>query len=228
VELLELAVLAIASAFWPILIAVDLLALRTAQPVKLLSWFLAAALLTTITEGLVIVFVLEGTTLASSSHGSVGAWGNLIGGVVALLVAYALRARAARLRAERPAGAENGQEKTPWAERAIARGGVYAFGAGVVLNLFPGVFPFVALRNIAALGYGDAVKVLLVIAFYVCMFALVEVPLVGLLIAPDRIEPSVRRLNDWLDRNGRRLEIDVLAVVGLFLVVRGIVQLATT
>src|SRR5690348_9281535 len=219
VDLLELAVLAIAAAFWPILIAVDLVALRTPHPVKLLSWFLAAALLTTIAEGLVIVFVLEGTTLGSSSHGSVGAWGNLIGGVVALLVAYALRARATRPRAERPAAAEDGQEKTPWAERAIARGGVYAFGAGVVLNLFPGVFPFVALQNIASFDYSSAVKVMLVVGFYVCMFALVEVPLVGLLVAPDRIDPAVRRLNDWLDRNGRRLGIDVLALVGVLLVV---------
>jgi hypothetical protein len=226
-DLLELALLAIASAFWPILIAVDLIALRTPRPATLLAWFLAAGFLTTIGEGLVIVFLLEGTTLASPSHRSVGGWGNLIGGVAALVVAYVLRARAARPHEELPDSEEGGEKNVPWAERVVARGGAYAFAGGVVLNLFPGVFPFIALRNIAAIGYSDAVKVLLVVGFYVCMFALVEVPLLGLLLAPERTEPSVRNLNDWLDRNGKRLAIDVLAVVGLFLLVRGIVQLAT-
>ena len=50
-ELLELALLAIASAFWPVLIAVDLIALRTPRPATVLGWFLAGGLLTTIGEG---------------------------------------------------------------------------------------------------------------------------------------------------------------------------------
>ena len=101
-ELLELTLLAIASAFWPALVVVDLIALRTPQPVPLLAWFLAWGLLTTISEGLVIVFALEGTTLGSS-RSSAGGWANIIGGCAALLAAYVLRARAARSRNERPA-----------------------------------------------------------------------------------------------------------------------------
>jgi hypothetical protein len=34
----------------------------------------------------------------------------------------------------------------------------------------------------------------------------------------------VRGLNSWLDRNGKRVGIDVLGVVGLILIVCGIVQ----
>jgi len=54
---------------------------------------------------------------------------------------------------------------------------------------------------------------------------LIEVLLVGLLVAPERVEPWVRGLHSWLDRNGKRIGIDVLGVVGLILLVRGIVQL---
>src|SRR5215471_13233143 len=100
-ELIELALLAVASAFWPILVVVDLVALRTPRPAPLLAWFLAGGLLTTISEGLVIVFVLEGTT-AGSSRPSVSGWGNVIGGSIAVLAAYVLRARAARSSDERP------------------------------------------------------------------------------------------------------------------------------
>jgi hypothetical protein len=223
-ELLELTLLAIASAFWPILVVVDLVALRAPRPVPLLAWFLAGGLLTTISEGLVIVFVLEGTT-AGSSRTSVGGWGNVIGGCVALVAAYVLRARAARSRNEQPA-AQAPEKKASRTERMIEHGGLYAFGAGVVLNVFPGIFPLVALRLISSLSYGNSAKVLLVIGLYLVTFALIEVPLIGLLVAPARVEPMVLRLNQWLDRNGKRVAIQALGVVGLFLIVRGVVQLA--
>jgi hypothetical protein len=224
-ELVELALLAVASAFWPILVVVDLVALRTPRPVPLLVWFLAGGLLTTISEGLVIVFALEGTTVGSSRP-SVGGWGNVIGGCVALLAASVLRARAARSRDERPA-AQADVKKTSRTERMIENGGLYAFGAGVVLNVFPGVFPLIALRTISSLSYGNSVKILLVIGLYLCTFALIEIPLVGLLVAPARVEPWVRGLNSWLDRNGRRIGIDLLGLVGLALIARGIVQLVS-
>jgi hypothetical protein len=207
-----------------VLIAVDLVALRTSRPAGLLAWFLAGGLLTTITEGLAIVFLLDGTPLVSASHRA-GGWGNLIGGVAALLAAAGLRARRVR-RADRPQPRHDGTTKSPWVERAVANGGPYAFGAGLVLNLFPGVFPLLALRNIAALSYGDDIKLLLVVGLYLCTFALVEIPLVGLLLAPELVEPRVQRLNRWLDRNGMRVAIDTLALVGFLLVIRGVVQLA--
>jgi hypothetical protein len=224
-ELLELALLAIASAFWPVLVVVDLVALRTPRPVPLLAWFLAGGLLTTISEGLVIVFALEGTT-AGSSRPTVGGWGNIIGGCLALLAAYVLRARAAHAVNEQPA-TQAPEKKASRTERMIENGGLYAFGAGVVLNIFPGVFPLIALRNISALSYGNGTKVLLIIGLYLCTFALIEVPLTGLLVAPARVEPMVHRLNQWLDRNAKRVGIDVLGIVGLYLLVRGVVQLVT-
>ena len=217
-ELLELALLAIASAFWPVLIAVDLIALRTPRPATVLGWFLAGGLLTTIGEGLVIVFVLDGTPLGSS-RGQVGGWVNFAGGIAALLAAAFHKARAARPRTPQRTA------KVSRSQQAVASGGRYAFGAGVVLNVFPGVFPVIALRLISSLDYGNGVKVLLIVALYLCTFALVEVPLVGLLVAPERVEPRVRTLNAWLDRNGMRLAIDVLALIGLLLLARGIVQL---
>jgi hypothetical protein len=221
-ELLELTLLAIASAFWPVLVVVDLVALRTPRPVPLLAWFLAGGLLTTISEGLVIVFALEGTTLGSSRT-SVGGWGNIIGGCVALLAVYLLRARAAR---SHEAPAQTSAKKASRTERMIEDGGPYAFAAGVVLNVFPGIFPLIALRNISALSYGNGAKILLIVGLYLCTFALIEVPLIGLLVAPARVEPMVRGLNQWLDRNGKRIGIDLLAIVGLFLLARGVVQLA--
>lgn len=220
-ELFEIFLLAVASAFWPVLIAVDLVALRTPRPVMLLTWFLAGGLLTTITEGLIIVFVLDGTSLASGSDRNPAGWINVAGGVLALALAAIVRAGG-----RQPKPRPEKQEPGRWTGR-VARGRGYAFGAGVVLNLLPGIFPLIALRNIAALDSGDGAKAALVVALYLIMFTLVEAPLLGLVLAPERAERAVRQFNGWLDRNGRRLGADVLALIGVFLIVRGIVQLAT-
>src|SRR6059058_318914 len=99
-ELLELALLAVASAFWPILIAIDVVALRTPRPAPLLGWFLAGGLLTTISEGLLIVFVLEGSTLGTSTRRSAAGWANLVAGIAALAVAAVLRSRRPKPKAE--------------------------------------------------------------------------------------------------------------------------------
>jgi hypothetical protein len=128
------------------------------------------------------------------------------------------------LRRNRPRKAHT---KKPWAERVVERGAGLAFAAGVALDLFPGFFPFVAMKDIAQLHYGDAAKFALVVAFYVIMFAFVEAPIVGDLVAHERTTELAHRFNAWLSRNARRLVIGVLATAGTYLVLRAIVRLVS-
>jgi hypothetical protein len=100
-----------------------------------------------------------------------------------------------------------------------------AFLAGLLLNVLPGLFPFVALKNIAEGDYSAAVNVVLVVVFYLVMFVSVEIPLVSYLVAPEQTVRTVQGLNDWLDRNARKVAAAVLAAIGLYLVVRGLLQL---
>ena len=221
-EQLDLLLLAVASAFWPLLIAVVVLALRTHRPVRILATFLAAALMTTVTEGLVIVAVLRRTEVVSSSRPTAGPAVDLTIGMLALVAAAVLRRRR-----HRPAHDERRRtpKRQPWTERAV-QGGRLAFVAGIVLNLIPGVFPFVALKDIAEGEYGAGETVALVVAFYLIMFAFVEVPLLGYLLAPDRAVSATNRFNDWLDRNAQRLGVAALTVVGIFELVRGLLAIA--
>ena len=112
-----------------------------------------------------------------------------------------------------------------WPQRAVGQGAPIAFVAGVVLNIVPGTFPIVALKDIAELDASDGAKIATIIIFYVIMFAFVEIPIVAYLFAPTRTITAVDNFNGWLGRNGRRVAVYVLAVVGAYLVVRGIVQL---
>jgi hypothetical protein len=213
--------------FWPTLIVVVVLALQAAQPVKLLVWFLAGGLLTTVSCGIALVFLLQGSSLFSGSAPSVDPVVNISMGVLSLLAAYLLDRRGRKPPAHPEAGATPPPKpkKTPLTQRVTEKGARSAFAAGIVLNIVPGTFPIIALANIAELDTSNAAKVATIIAFYVIMFAFVEVPVVAYLFAPERTTAAVDDFNAWLGRNGRRLAVYVIAAAGIYFTVKGIVQL---
>jgi len=56
------------------------------------------------------------------------------------------------------------------------------------------------------------------------MFMLAEIPLLGLLLAPEPTVRLVHRVDGWFSANGRTIAVVLCAVLGVFLVVRGIVN----
>lgn len=213
----EYFLLAFASSFWPLLIVVVIAALRTSRPAGLLSAFLAGGLLATIGIGLVLVNVLDTTSVGTTHRSEAPLSVSIAAGVLALVAAAALLKPRTK---ERPK-----KDRARFDADRYLRSLKLAFSAGIVLNILPGFFPFVALVGIAKGGYSPAAEVVLVAVFYVIMFALVEVPLVGYAFAPARTEMLTNRFNAWLDRNGRRFATYVLAGVGVYLIVRGALAL---
>ena len=220
----ELLPLAIASAFWPILLAVVIVSLRAAHPIRLLVSFLAGGLLTTMTIGLIVIYALQGSSLTGGRQSTFDPWFEIAAGALALLAAAVLWRRLGDPGEapveEQPADADPGK-----VERMLDRGAPLAFAAGIVFNILPGVFPLVALKDIAELDYGTAGTVGVVLVFYLIMFAFIEVPLVSYLVAPEWTNQATERFNAWLDRNSRRLGIAALGLVGVYLVIQGIIGL---
>jgi hypothetical protein len=222
---LELLLLAIASMFWPTLIVIVVLALHSVQPVRILAGFLAGGLLTTIVLGTMLVFTLEGSSVFSGSSHSTSAAVDISMGLLSLLAAYVIhRGGKDPEQAEEPV-AEEKPKKPSMAQRVVKSGGLTAFGAGVVLNIVPGTFPIVALKDIADADASHSAKVLAIIAFYVIMFAFIEVPLIAFLFAPERTTTTATNMNAWMGRNGRRIAVYAIAAVGVYLVVGGVVEL---
>ncbi len=218
----ELLVLAIASAFWPILLVVVIVSLRASHPILLLVSFLAGGLLTTMAVGLVVIYALQGSSLTGGSQATFDPAVQIVAGALALLAATVLWRRYGVLPeapAEKPAGADPGR-----LERMLDRGAPLAFAAGIVCNIVPGVFPLVALKDIAEMDIGFAQTFVVLLGFYLIMFAFIEVPLVSFLVAPERTQQATQRFNTWLDRNTRRVGIGALAGVGVYLVVKGIYE----
>jgi len=218
---LEILILAVGSAFWPILILIVVLALRLPHPIRVLVWFLAGALLTTVALGILIVFALQDTSFVTGSHPPANPTFALVAGLLSLLAAYAVLRSSRKAPPPAPAPSK-GPSRT---ERAVERGGPVAFAAGVVLNIVPGALPFVALKDIAQLDASNGAKVAAIVAFYLVMFMFVEVPIVAFAFAPEKTAAVVGRFNAWLGRNARRVAAYVLAAVGFYLTIRGLVQL---
>jgi cytochrome c oxidase assembly factor CtaG len=222
-----LLVLALASMFWPTLIVIVVLALRVSHPVKILFWFLVGGLLTTVSVGIAVVFALQGTSFISGSTPTIDPVVYITTGLLSLLAAFVLLRRQGRARETKAeAGtARDAGSKPPLTQRVVESGASVAFVAGIVLNIVPGTFPLVALKDIAQLDASNATKVATIVVFYVIMFAFIEVPIVAYQFAPERTTASVNEFNAWLGRNGRRVAAYVLATVGLYLTVHGVVQL---
>lgn len=206
---------------WPALITAVVAALASSQPVRLLSWFLAGSLLTTVTIGTIIVILLGHSDHVSGSSPTFDAATYFVAATAALLVAYIVWSRG-RAKVEAPPTQPG---RPSWSERSLARGGLLAFVAGIVLNVIPGVLPFVALKDIAELDYTPLGAVALVIGFYLVMFLPAEVPLGSYLVAPRRTTAAVERFNTWLKRNARLIAVYVLVGAAIYLAVRGIVSL---
>jgi hypothetical protein len=211
----EYLLLAVASIFWPLLIAIVVVALRTTHAIRVLTAFLAGGLLATISVGIALVFTLGQSSFVSGSRHQADPVVSITAGVLALIAAYVARGFVDRPKKPKGAGASARTER-------IVGNARLAFLGGIVLNIAPGVFPFVALKNIAELDASASTQVALVVLFYLIMFATVEVPIVGAVVAPARTAAVMQSFNDWLDENGRRLAVWVLAGIGAYLVVRGL------
>ena len=81
------------------------------------------------------------------------------------------------------------------------------------------------LKDIAELDEGFATTVALVLGFYVIMFALIEVPLVGYLVARPGRRRRPRASASGCARRPRGSPPVASLIVGLFLVVSGIVNI---
>jgi len=216
---LELLLLSLASAVWPLLIVVVLAALHTESPRPILFAFLVTGLLTCTVVGIVIVRLFQHGRVIGDSGSSFSA-GVYVG---AALCAFLIAAIVRRMPKRPPKPQE--ETSSGWSGRIEKNGVPAALVCGVLFNLLPGVFPVVALKDIAQLDISLGEAAVIIFFFYVGMFLLVEIPLVWLFLSPEGARAGTIRFNAWLGANRMKVAEWVLEVIGLYLLARGIVLL---
>jgi hypothetical protein len=231
----DILLLAFVAAANPTLLAAVTLMLFLPSPKRLLLGYLAGALLSSLSIGFLIVFVVHDSSATSAARNTISPSLDITFGLILLLVAYVLQGgHDQRLKERRrqkklvKGGEAEPAEKGPSkVEQLLGRGSArITFALGVVLTL-PGISYLAALHDLQQLGYGTAGEILVILGFNFFLLIFLIVPLVGFFLAPERTVVEVQRFRSWLTRSGRRMAVEGAAVLGVLLVIRGLIGCLT-
>jgi hypothetical protein len=204
---------ALAAAFAPSTLLIVAGLLGMAHPVRNATVFLITAAVVTLTVGFVVVEVLTGTDVDNSSkHPTVPPAIDLAIGLVIL----AFGAFVAR----RPPRAKKEKKKPDQREMRL----LVVVGLGLVLGS-PSPLYLASLHSVAKGNPSGAAAVVDVIILAAIVLLMAEVPIAYYLIAPERAAAALKKVNEWLARNGRVIGLSAAGIVGTYFTISGIVQL---
>jgi Sap, sulfolipid-1-addressing protein len=225
----NLIVFSLTASLNPTLVAITSLLLLRDRPAAMMAGFLAGALTISITLGIVIVLAFNNArSTATTTQHTINPGVDVALGALLLVVAGVLRSEGYGRRADRRHERRESSEKQParW-ERALNRGTARtAFVLGVLLTL-PGASYLAGLTQIHKLHTSTAVVVLLVIGFNIVMLWILELPLLGFIVAPTATPAAVNRAKAWASRHGRQLAVRGSATIGGLLVIKGVIGLVS-
>jgi len=221
---------ALTAALNPTLLGATTVMLLLDHPKKLLLGYLAGALMTSVTLGLVIVFALDGS--ASTAQHQLSPSLDLALGAILLLIAFMIRPgrepkEVGRLAERRRRRKEAKQDKGPpmWQRRLSQGTARTTFVIGALLTL-PGASYLIALHRIADGDPSTTLAVTSVLLVNVIMLALLELPLIGYYFAPEWTPRAVDRFKDWVGRNARPFAFRGALIIGILLIARGLIYLS--
>ena len=218
---------ALAAAFNPVLVGASTIMLLLPKPSRLMLGYLLGAYMTSITLGLVIIFALEGSSTVSTTENTVNPAVDLALGAIMLIAAFVLSTgRDAEIAERRRARKGPKEDKGPprW-QQALSKGSPRTtFVVGSLLTL-PGASYLAGLSQIDKQNLSNTATVLTVVCFNVIMMALLELPLLGLLIAPDWTPGAIERAKAYVGSHARKVGIIALTTIGGALVLKGLIGL---
>lgn len=219
-------VFSLTAALNPTLLTAVTVMLTLERPKRLLSGYLAGALVTSITCGLLLVFALPSSSTSSTAKHSVNPVLNIVlGALILVVVGVVGSGRDKRRRAWSERRRDRATDKAPprW-RRQLSKGSARdTFVVGALLS-FPGASYIAGMDLVHKQHIGTALTVVVVVAFNLVMLILLELPLIGYAARPEWTAGAVQRFSDWLTRRGGRVALIGGLVAGLLLIARGIVN----
>lgn len=218
---LTVLVMALAVSTEPFRLGMTVVMLNRRRPVIDLLAFLCGGFLMGVTVGLVVLFGLR--SVADSAHFTLPRV--QIGmGVVALTAAAALALSSRLGTKSAPETTEPGRMARQ-AKRLLEAQSPWVAGVAGLGIALPSVDYLAALAVILASGRPPGQQVGALVMFNIVAFALVEIPLIAYLFAPDRTRAAMARLNGWFAANRRHALAVALTVIGSVLLTVGILTL---
>ena len=206
---ITLLVMAVAVSLEPFRVGMSVLMLNRPRPHLQLAAFLFGGFLMGLAVGAVVLFGI-GSRLLTSAHFTLPTV-QIIIGTMALVAAAWL-------------ATTTGRPRTPpeWLNRLLGGQSLWVAGTAGLGIALPSVDYLAALAVIAAGTSTPATRMTALLAFNVVAFALVEIPLLAYLVAPERTLAAMTGLHRWIRARQRREVAGLLAVVGAVLVTAGL------
>ncbi|MDT5337020.1 MAG: hypothetical protein QOD90_2525 [Mycobacterium sp.] len=213
--LVTVLLMALAVSVEPFRIGMTVLMLNRPRPALQLLAFLCGGFAMGVTVGLVVLFVFR-HALLGSSHFTLPNVQILIGLLALVAAAVVVIHGRRRLQPTRLSGAAQRLLNGP----SLLVAGIAGFGIAL-----PSVDYLAALAVILASGAAASTQVAVLLMFNVVAFALVEIPLLGYVLAPQATLKWVESLHNWI-RSRRRVDVAiVLAAVGCVFLAIGVTGL---
>lgn len=206
---ITLLVMAVAVSLEPFRIGMSVLMLNRPRPHLQLAAFLAGGFLMGLTVGAVVLFALE-SRLLPSRHLTLPRVQVVIG-TLALVAAVIM-------------ATTKGRPRTPpvWLTRLLGGQSLWVAGVAGLGIALPSVDYLAALAVIAAGSTAATTRLGALVMFNIVAFAMVEIPLLAYLVAPQRTLSAMTGLHQWIRARRRREVAVLLAVVGVVLVTAGL------
>ncbi|HVI18035.1 MAG TPA: GAP family protein [Gaiellales bacterium] len=220
-------VIALVSSLDAGLLAATVVLLGRPRPARQLLAYLIGGMGLSIAFGVAIVLVLHGSNLLREPSRSTSAVIEVVAGALLIVVALAVRWGRAVHWHPRRAGQDDADQpqRQSLYDRAVGHDSVWiAWAAGAVYSV-PGAYYLAGLALLAKSSESAATDVLAILGFNLIMFALIELPLIGFLLAPDRTRSLTAKLNGWMTAHRRTLIVIVAGAGGAYLLISGLSDL---
>ncbi len=232
-------VMAVAVIFEPIRIGLGVLMLNRPNPLRQLVVFLCGGFTMGIGVGLVVLFVLQSTPLATPGRLSVGGVQIAVGIAVLLFAAAFAATGGARAPARQPAIAlaansaaspvaeetSANEPSTPGRARRLLTGdSLWVAWCSGLLTALPSANYLGAMAVILAAGVDRPAQALALVLFNVVAFVLVEIPLVSYVAAPQRTLAAMTTIHAWLSTRPRRDIAALIAASGVVVLALGLIR----
>ncbi|AKK25686.1 GAP family protein [Mycobacterium sp. EPa45] len=206
-----LLVMAAAVSLEPFRIGMSVVMLSRPRPHLQLAAFLSGGFVMGLSVGAVVLFALE-SHIPASAHFTLPRVQLVIG---SLALAAAAIVAVTKGRRDRTV--------PPWLSRLLDGPSLWVAGVAGLGIALPSLDYLAALAVIASGTVDFAARFAALIAFNVVAFALVEIPLLAYLVAPQRTHAAMTSLNNWVRARRRREVAVLLAIVGAVLLAAGLV-----
>jgi len=222
----QVLLLSLTAALNPTLVAASTMMMLLPSPTKLMLGYLLGALTMSVTLGLVIVLGVHGSGAVKTTQHTLSPAADIALGAISLTIAFVLRSGRVESVVQRRREYKAGGDKPPprW-QRTLSKGSARTtFVIGAALSL-PGASYLAGLAEIRRLQPSTAAAIALVVGFNLVMLALLEVPLVCFLIAPEWTPVAIDRAQTWIGERAVRFASRGLAAIGMLLIIKGVIGL---